>query len=120
MQEDLLDEPYEEKDFKYAKRSFRLFLWTLGIFGLLFLFTLFPISWIGRLPELGRDLLFGIPVFAMLITCSGGFKQALVSLRKKEPWQYQKIVGLIGNAIFIALFLLMMITNVMDVMKVIS
>ena len=120
MKEDVLDEPYEEKDFKYAKRSFRLFLWTLGIFGLLFLFTLFPLSWIGRLPELGRDLLFGFPVFIMLITSAGGFKQARVSLSKKEPWQYQKIVGLIGNAIFILLFILMILSNVLEVLAVMS
>lgn len=119
MKEDkILDSDTNQKNTKHGRLSFLLFLWTLGFLGISYLFTLIPESWLAQLPDSNRALILGIPVLIILITSIGGMRNAILSIRKKEPWGYQKIIGLIGAILIVGTFILLIIANVSDLMKV--
>lgn len=120
QEEKILDSNIKKKNIKHAKVSFLLFLWTLGFLGVSFLLTLLPESWINQLQDSIKALLFGIPVLVVLITSFGGLRNAILSIRKKETWGFHKIVGLIGALVVIGVLVLLIVSNVIDVVNALS
>lgn len=46
-----------------------------------------------------------------------GFRNAILSVIKKEKWSYIKIVGVLGNFIFFGIILLLFVANVLDIVR---
>ncbi|KAA3639551.1 MAG: hypothetical protein DWQ02_03560 [Bacteroidetes bacterium] len=119
-EEKILDSNLNQTQTKHARLSFLLFLWTLGFMGISFLLTLIPESWIDQLQDSIKALLFGIPVLVVLITSFGGLRNAILSIRKKETWGFYKIVGLLGALIIFTTIVLLIVSNVFDVVNTLS
>ena len=119
-EEKILDSNLKQKQTKHSRLSFLLFLWALGFIGVSFLLTLIPESWINQLQDSIKALLFGIPVLVVLITSFGGLRNAILSIRKKETWGFYKVVGLLGALIIIATIILLIVTNVFDVVNALA
>ena len=112
MEEEILDSPHKEKSTEYAKESFKYFLYSIG---LLIFSTLGSILQTnsGTTNEL-LTLLFGLPVLLIFVTSFIGLRGAILSFKNKESSQLKKYVGLIGNMLFLILFLSLIIANIID------
>lgn len=120
MEEKILDNPLKEPSLRHSRLSFKLFLWTLAIFCIPLALSIMPTIWLFKLSNSMSDMLFGLPAIGMLITGMGSFRHAIHSIRKQEPWVYQKVIGFTGSLIFILLFIFLLLINVMDLVDIYS
>jgi hypothetical protein len=116
MEKEILDSPLKEPSIRHSRLSFKLFLWTLAFFCIPLVTTIVRIIWLFQITSPLLDILFGLPVLAMMITSMGGFRHAFLSIRKNEPWVYQKVIGLIGGLVFVVFLAILILSNVIDML----
>ena len=114
MEEDnILDKPIQESGIKHARLSFKMFLWAMFFFGLALFISRIPSLRVKESYSLLAGILLSLPSLSMMITGAGSFRHAVLSLRKQEPWVYQKVVGFLGGLVFVLLGLLVILNYIL-------
>ena len=118
MEEIILDQETNQDDNKFFRKSWKSL--RIGLISLVLLIVLSLLPW----GEDTYDLVvptFGMILFlVMIISGFFSFFYALRSLFRKESKRPQAVVVAIMSALFIGLFLLVIIQNIIDILRVLN
>lgn len=110
MQNEILDAPQEGKSLKYQRSSYVIFLLALCFFVLMMCMVIFD-----NLLDLETFvILIGFFSFAIVGLSSWGCVLGIQSYYKKEPLSYKKRAGMFGNAVILAVMIILFVIIIID------
>lgn len=113
MSTEILDDFRPEEKSYHAKKSFRYFLITIALFAQLLFFTALKYYIDGIEFLVGLSGFIALTGFGFSIS---GFWSGVKSIFRKEP-SFKKYIGTFGNSIFVAILLLLLYANFLDILR---
>lgn len=115
MNHQILDNPETSPKKNYAEISFRYFLYSFGGM-IVFLLLCYVIISFGVTPSLPYNI-NGIVTFVAFVFGISGFFNGIKSIQNKEKNDYKKVIGIVGNSIWLLGGLLMIASIFGDVYR---